>query len=368
MKFACQQQELSTAINLVSKAVSGKTTLPILSGIYFETKGDQLRLIGNDLNLSIETFMDADISEQGSVVIPARLLTELIKKLPNSSVEINVSENNVITINCVDSSFKIVGLPGNEYPELPAIDDQNSFEIDKELFSNMIRQTSFAISQDESRPILTGALLEIENGKFNMVAIDGFRMAIKRANVKTTLSNKAVVPGRTLNEINKIISQVDSKGDLKISFDDKQVLFTLDTLKVYSRLLAGEFINYTQILPSDFKSVAKVNSDQFLTCIDRSFLMARENKNVAIKLEIKDDLIKISSSSEMGSSMEKVSIELEGNDLEIGFNPKYLIDALKVIDSEDITLELINNVSPCIIKPIDHDNYTYLVLPCRISK
>ncbi len=368
MKFSCNQQELSTAINLVSKAVSSKTTLPILSGIYFETIGDQLRLIGNDLNLSIETFMSATVYEEGNIVIPSRLLTELIKKLPNSMIEIEVSDNNVITINCLESSFKIVGLPGEEYPLLPVIEDKNSFEIDKELFSNMIKQTSFAISQDESRPILTGALLEIENGKFNMVAIDGFRMAIKRANIKTDLNNKAVVPGRTLNEINKIMSQVESKGDLKISFDDKQVLFTFESLKVYSRLLAGEFINYTQILPSDFKSVAKVNTDQFLTCIDRSFLMARENKNVAIKLEIKDDLIKISSSSEMGSSMEKLSVELEGNDIELGFNPKYLIDALKVIDSEEIYLELINNVSPCIIRPIDHESYTYLVLPCRISR
>lgn len=368
MKFKCQQNLLSAAISMVSKAVSSKTTLPILSGIYFEATDGMLKVIGNDLNLSIETSLTAEIVEEGSIVIPARLFSELIRKLPNEEITFIINENHVVDVTCGESSFKIVGLPGNEYPELPIIDDHNSFLIDKELFANMIRQTSFAISQDESRPILTGALLEIENGKFNMVAIDGFRMAIKKAIVKTDLSKKAVVPGRTLNEINKLLSQSDNKGDLRISFDDKQVLFTTPGLKVYSRLLAGEFINYNQILPTEYKSIAIAETDQFLTAIDRSFLMARENKNVAIKLEVKDDIIKITSNSEMGSSIEKVHIKLEGQDLEIGFNPKYLIDALKIIDSEDLRLEFVNNVSPCIIRPTDNDNYIYLVLPCRISK
>lgn len=368
MKFKCHQNELSAAINMVNKAVSSKSTLPILSGIYLETKDHQLRLIGNDLNLSIETFIDAEIDREGSTVVPARLFSELIRKLPSAEIEFDISETNVVNIVCMASSYKLVGLPGNEYPELPVIEDENSFLIDKELFNNMIRQTHFAISQDEARPILTGALLEIENEKFNMVAIDGFRMAIKRAIVKTDLSKKAVVPGRTLNEVGKIISQMDQKGDLRISFDEKQVLFSLPNMKIYSRLLAGEFINYNQILPSEFKSKAEIETDDFLTSIDRSFLMARENKNIAVKLEVKDDFIMISSNSEMGSSVEKVDIRLEGQDLDIGFNPKYLMDALKVIDSEKIYMQFINNVSPCIITPEDSDNYIYLVLPCRISK
>jgi DNA polymerase-3 subunit beta len=161
---------------------------------------------------------------------------------------------------------------------------------------------------------------------------------------------------------------MDEKGDLRISFDENQVLFSFASLKVYSRLLAGEFINYNQILPSEFKSNARLDTDEFLTAIDRSFLMARENKNIAVKLEVKDDYIMISSNSEMGSSAEKVSIKLEGPDLDIGFNPKYLMDALKVIDSEHIKIEFINNVSPCVITPEDSDTYIYLVLPCRISK
>jgi DNA polymerase-3 subunit beta len=368
MKFICQQQALSQAINMVSKAVSGKTTLPILSGIFFEAKDGQLKLIGNDLNLSIETYIEAEVVEAGNTVIPARLFTELIKKLPDSDVTFDINDANVATISCEDSDFKIVGLPGNEYPELPIIEEEKTIAIDKTLFCNMIRQTSFAISQDESRPVLTGALLEMNDGKLSMVAIDGFRMAIKNATIKSNLSSKAVVPGRTLNEINKLFSGSDAKGDLKISFDDKQALFSTNQLRIYSRLLAGEFINYNQILPSEHKSTVRVDTDKLLTSIDRSFLMARENKNVAIKLDIKDDYLTISSNSEMGSSMEKIHIKLEGHDLEIGFNPKYLMDALKIIDSEEVYLEFNNNVSPCIVKPVDNDYYTYLVLPCRISK
>ena len=165
MKFKCHQNELSAAINMVNKAVSSKSTLPILSGIYLETKDHQLRLIGNDLNLSIETFIDAEIDREGSTVVPARLFSELIRKLPSAEIEFDISETNVVNIVCMASSYKLVGLPGNEYPELPVIEDENSFLIDKELFNNMIRQTHFAISQDEARPILTGALLEIENEK-----------------------------------------------------------------------------------------------------------------------------------------------------------------------------------------------------------
>lgn len=368
MKFKCKQSDLSTAIAIVSKAVSSKTTKPILSGIYFEAKDHQLKLIGNDLNMCIETSIDADIEIEGSIVMPSKLFTELIRKLPDAPVEFIINDTHMVDIHCLNSTYKLVGLPGQEYPELPLIEESNSFYMDKELFGHMIRQTSFAISQDESRPVLTGALLEIENGKFNMVAIDGFRMAIKNATIKTDLVKKVVVPGRTLNEIGKLIHQIESKSELKVAFDDKQVLFNVGNIHVYSRLLSGEFINYNQILPSEYKSVITVKTNDLYNGLDRSFLMARENKNIAIRLDIKDDQLQIVSNSEMGSAVEIVPITLEGQDLEIGFNPKYLIDALKVIESEEIKMHFVNNVSPSIIKPMDTDNYTYLVLPCRIAK
>lgn len=368
MIFKCKQAELSTAISIVSKAVSSKTTMPILSGIYFEAKNNQLKLIGNDLNLCIETTISAEVEKEGTVVMPSKLFSELIRKLPDAPIEFDIKDSNVVDIHCMNSSYKLVGLPGNEYPELPIIEDKNAIFMDKELFGNMIRQTNFAISQDESRPILTGALLEIENGKFNMVAIDGYRMAIKNATIKTDLSQKVVVPGRTLNEIGKLVGQMEGKSELRIAFDEKQVLFNVGHINVYSRLLAGEFINYNQILPTEYKSVITVKTNDLYNGLDRSFLMARENKNIAIRLEIKDDQLQIVSNSEMGSAVEIVPIQLEGQDLEIGFNPKFLIDALKVIESEEIKMHFVNNVSPSIIKPMDTDNYTYLVLPCRIAK
>lgn len=368
MIFKCKQSDLSTAIGIVSKAVSSKTTMPILSGIYFEAKENSLKLIGNDLNLCIETSIEAHVEVSGSVVMPSKLFSELIRKLPDAEIEFVINETNAVDIHCLNSSYKLVGLPGNEYPALPLIEDKNAFSIDKELFGNMIRQTSFAISQDESRPILTGALLEIDNGKFNMVAIDGYRMAIKNATVKTDLTQKVVVPGRTLNEIGKLVGQMESKTDLRVAFDEKQVLFNVGHIHVYSRLLSGEFINYNQILPTEYKSIVTIKRDDLFNGLDRSFLMARENKNIAIRLEIKDDQLQIVSNSEMGSAVEIIPITLEGQDLEIGFNPKFLIDALKVIESEEIKMHFVNNVSPSILKPTDSDNYTYLVLPCRIAK
>lgn len=367
MQITCHQTQIAQAINIVSKAISSKSTQPILTGIYIETLDHQIKLIGNDLNLSIETTIDARIERKGQIVIPARLFTELIKKLPQEDITIHVDEHHVVTLHCLKSSYKIIGLPGEEYPALPIIQDKDSFTMDHQLFSHMIRQTHFAISHDESRPILMGALLEIGNRQFNMVAIDGFRMAIRNINVQTDLEKKAVVPGRTLNEIQKLLSPIDDQADLKISFDDNQVLFSIQDIKIYSRLLAGEFINYKQILPTEFKSVVKVDTHELLQSIDRSFLLARENKNIVIKMNIKDDELKITSQSEMGSSNENVPIRLEGLDLEIGFNPKYLMDALKMIDSEYVELKFINNVSPCIINPCDSDHYTYLVLPCRVA-
>lgn len=368
MKFSCMQPYLSDAVNTVFKAVSSKSPQPILAGIYIEASDNTLRLIGNDLNFSIEMTIEADVLDPGTIVIPARLFSELLRKLPAEPVLVEVSEAQHIKITCASSHYTLIGLPGEEYPEPPVIHEDSAFLIDKALFSNMIRQTHFAISQDESRPILTGALLEIENGIFNMVALDGFRMAIKSVTVKTDIQKKAVVPGRTLSEINKLISSGTEHSDLKISMDERNILFASGNIKASSRLLAGEYINYNQIIPNDFKSVASTQTDLLTMAIDRSFLVAKENKNVAIKLDIKDDYLTITSVSEMGDSTERVRIQLEGQDIEIGFNPKYLLDALRVMDSERLIMKCINGVSPCIIKPSDSDTYMYLVLPCRISR
>lgn len=366
MKFKCNQRELTEVINIVQKAVSSKTTLPILKGILIEASDHSLKLTGNDLNIGIETQVNASIEEAGSIVISSRLFGDIIRKLPNEEITIETDDKDNVLISCINSKFNLVGQPALEFPELPEVKDENNFEISQNLFRSMIQQTIFATSQDETRPILTGSLIEIENGIISMVAIDGYRLALRKAHVQTDQTRKAVVPAKTLSELGKIISGNEDDKDIKIDITDKHILFELDGIKIVSRLLEGEFIKYTQIIPKEFKSRLFVKTAYLLNSIERASLLAREGKNSSVKFSIKDDYLTIRSNVEIGSVKEEVAINLEGDDLEIGFNPKYLVDALKVIDSEDITIELTTSVSPCIIKPDDNENYIYLVLPVRM--
>lgn len=365
MNIICHQSDLINAITTVQRAISSKSTMPILSGIYLEAKENELRLVGNDLNLGIECFVDAEVKREGAIVIQSRIFGEIVRKLPSDNIEIIVDEQNHVKIMSSQSEFNIIGQPEDEYPDLPEVHEENQIIVDQLLLKEMIRQTNFAISIDESRPILTGSLLEINDSKASMVSIDGFRMAIRQSKIRAEHDHKVVIPGKTLSEIGKIIS-LDNKEDIKITFTDKQLLIQMDRVRIISRLLEGEFINYRQILPKEFKSKVTVNTKDLLDGIERASLVAKESKTISIKLSIKDDYLEISTNVEIGQSREKIKINLEGPDLDIGFNPKYLIDALKVMDSEEITMEMTNSVSPCIMKPIDHDNYTYLAVPVRL--
>lgn len=366
MKFICNQNELSQAINIVQKAVSTKSTLPVLKGIYLEAHNNQLRLVGNDLSIGIDTVLSANIESEGSVVISSKIFGEIIRKLPNDNVSIEVDSSKNVHIECLGSKFNIQGQSSEEYPELPEVDENNSYDIDSDLLKNMIRQTIFATSQDESRLVLTGVLVEIKNRVISMVAIDGYRLALKTGTLGSDIENKAIIPGKTLSEVGKIISAFDKENSIKISFTDKHILFKVDNIKVISRLLDGDFIKYDQIIPNEYKTKVVVNTSDLQSSIERASLLAKEGKNSSIKLIFTDNLLNITSNVEIGNVNEQLSIKLEGQDLEIGFNPKYLIDALKVIDSEEIIIELSTSVSPCIIKPKDNDNYIYLVLPVRI--
>ncbi len=366
MKFICSQKHLAASIHIVQKAVSTKTTLPILKGILIETCGQKLKLVGTDLEVGIENYIEANILSEGSIVISSRLLGDIIRKLPDADVEVDVDESNNMTIKCANSEFTLVGQPSVEFPELPAIEEENIYEIPQDLLKNMIRQTAFATALDETRPILTGVLMEIQEGIINMVALDGYRLSLRQGNIKTDFSNKAVIPGKTLNEIHRILSEEET-SKVEIFFTDKHVLFQMANVRIISRLLEGEFINYKQIIPKEFKSRVKVKTRDLLDSIERASLLAREGKNNLIKFSVKDEMMTITSNAEIGRVFENLRIELEGEDIDIGFNSKYFLDALKILDSDEIYLDFTTNVSPCIIKPTDTNNYTYLVLPVRLA-
>ncbi|MCT4594655.1 MAG: DNA polymerase III subunit beta [Anaeromicrobium sp.] len=365
MKFICSQKVLASGIGTVQKAISSKSNLPILKGILLEAYDDKLKLVGTDLEIGIENYIDAEIIKEGSLVLSARILGDIVRKLPDDNIEIEVHDNNKTIIRCRNSEFTLLAQNSEDFPDLPEVEEDYGYTISQDLLKNMIRQTVFATAIDETRPILMGVLMKLEPETINMVALDGYRLALREATIKSEFEGKAVIPAKTLNEINRLLSEEDGQ-EVRIYITDKHILFNMNNTKVVSRLLEGEFINYKQIIPTDYKSRLTVNTKDLLNSIERASLLAKEGKNNLVKLSIRDEELTITSNAEIGNVLENVSIDLEGKDLDIGFNSKYFIDALKIIDSEQIQLEFTTNVSPCIIKPTDNENYTYLILPVRI--
>lgn len=365
MKLICKQSDLANALNIVQKAITSKTTLPILTGVLLEAKNGELKLTGNDLSIGIEKSIEADIQEEGITVVSSKIFGEFIRKLPNDDVEITM-HNQKLSIECVKSHIDLVTYDPIEYPELPQIVESNAFKMNKQQLRHMIRQTIFATSQDETRPILTGSYVEIQNQEITMVAIDGFRVAIKNVKLNSPIETKIVIPAKTLNEINKILGSSDDNEQIDIFVTDKNIMFMIDDIKIVSRLLEGEYVKYSQMIPTEYKSRIEINTADLLNGIERVSLLAKEGKNNSIKLSIKENSLEISSIVEIGMANDEIPLSLEGNTIDIGFNPKYLIDVLKVIDSEVIYMEFLANISPCIIRPQNTDNYTYLVLPVRI--
>jgi DNA polymerase III, beta subunit len=368
MKFACNQQILSKALNTVSKAVTSRTTIPILKGILLEVNEDNtLILSSSDLDLSIEKRIDISAEEAGSVVVSAKLFSDIIRKLPNEEVIIEEQENNTIVIKCLASEFTIVGQPADEFPNIGEINMEKKLSLNKDILKEMIKKTSFAASIDESKGIIVGVLIEMEEESLNMVALDGFRMAITRESMKNEEKKKIIIAARILNEINKIISENEDNEDIYMVLDEKKAVFLLDETKIVLRLLEGDFIKYNDILPKEYKSRVIVNRSEMLNSIERASLLAKEGKNNLIKLSIFRDKIIITSRSEEGNVKEEVFIEKEGSDLDIGFNSKYILDVLKAVGDESVVMEFNTSVSPCLIKPVEGKEYEYLVLPVRIS-
>lgn len=361
MRIITNKNLLLSSINIVQKAVPSKTTLPILEGILFMAKNGKLTLTSTDLELSIETTIDVDVIEQGSLVVSSRIIGEIARKLPDSDVEIEKKEN-FIYIKSENSQFKILELNQEEFPQLPSVSKDEGFSISCFTLKEMIKQTIFSVSNDEIRPILTGALMEVQENKFTMVALDGFRMAVKCCEILNDTNIKAVIPGKTLQELGKLLN--DSEDKVNIFISKNQILFQTEDTTIISRLLEGEFINYNQLIPEEYKIKIRLEREKLLDSCERAALFARDSNNT-ILFEINDDIMNIRSNSESGDVHEELQIIKEGEDLEIAFNPRYFIEALKVINTDEITVEFTTNVSPSIIKTVKDNSFLYLVLPVR---
>ncbi len=367
MKISCTKSDLLNGVNTSLKAVSTRTTLPILQCILLQAVGDTFKLVSNDLELGIESYVKADIIESGSIALDAKIFSEIVKKLPDADVSITVDESNLTTIICEKSVFKIPGQPGTEFIQLPQITKDKNISISQSLLKEMIHQTIFSIAVKEIKPILTGELLEIKNNSLSIVSMDGYRISIRQVAFDENFEGTSVVvPGKTLNEISKILSG-DIADMMSIYFTDKHILFELEDSIVVSRLLEGDYPKYASLFSADYDTLITVNRRELMNSIERAALIARESKKSPIKMEIKNGVLAITSNTELGNVHEEIIISQEGQDLEIAFNPRYMIDSLKVIEDENICLQFTNALNPCIIRQPQGEDFKYLILPIRLN-
>ena len=366
MIIICSKQKLQEGISIVTKAITGKTTMQILEGIYLEATKDGITLIGSDMDVSIETKVEADVIKDGSIVIDAKLFSEIIRKLPNSDVKIEITETDLIQITCEKSVFNLVFMNASDYPALPSINENLNVEVPQNLLKNMIKGTSFAIAQDEARPILQGILFEVKNKVLNLVALDGYRLAVRSELLDVDYNIEVVIPGKTLNEVSKILE--DTSDIVKITFTNNHILFYVGDTKIISRLLDGKFVNYVSLLPQEYKLCVDVKKQDLQNGLERASLMAKEGNSNLIKLDIQDDNLIITSNSQLGKVREEVTINLQGDELQIAFNSRYLFDVLKIMEEEDIVMEMSSSVTPCVIKGKNLKNGKYLVLPVRLVR
>lgn len=367
MKISCSKSNLLSALNIVSKAVSTKTTMPILECVLIDVYADCIKLTANDLELGIETLLEGNVIEMGRIAIEAKIFTDIVRKLPDSEIYIESTPDCKTIIRCEKAKFVISSKSGEDFTELPSIEKEKSISISQFTLKEVIRQTIFSISDNENNKLMTGELFEVKDGKLTVVSLDGHRISLRNIELKGNSSDvRVVVPGKTLNDLSKIITGgIDDM--VNIYFTDRHILFEFDNTMVVSRLLEGEYFKIVQMLSMDHKIKVKINNREFLDCIDRASLLIKESDKKPIIVSIKDDnnmYLKVDTM--MGSMNEELGINKEGEEIIIGFNPRFLMDVLRVIDDEDIYLYMRDAKSPCIIKD-DAQSYIYVVLPVNIN-
>jgi DNA polymerase-3 subunit beta len=376
MKIAIDREALAKSVQDVMKAVSPRTTIPILTGIKITATSQGVTLTGSDSDISIESFIPAEeedkllveVKEAGSVVLQARFFAEIVKKLPQQTVEIEVGPNFLTVIRSGKAEFNLNGLDADEYPRLPQIEEENVFKIPTDLLKTIIRQTVFAVSTSETRPILTGVNWKFEDGELTCTATDSHRLALRKAKIETEnpQSYNVVIPGKSLNELSKILD--DSNDPVDIVVTANQILFKTKHLLFFSRLLDGSYPETARLIPTDSKTDIIVNAKEFLQAIDRASLLAREGRNNVVKLTtLNDGIIEISSvSPEIGKVTEEIQSEsVEGEELKISFSAKYMMDALKALDGTDIKISFTGAMRPFLLRPLHNDSMLQLILPVR---
>jgi DNA polymerase III subunit beta len=376
VNISIDREALAKSVQDVMKAVSTRTTIPILTGIKLTANAHGVTLTGSDSDISIESFIPlekegrllVDVKRPGSIVLQARFFAEIVKKLPQQTIEIETEDNFLTVIRSGHSEFRLNGLNAEEYPRLPQIEEENVFQIPADLLKTLIRQTVFAVSTSETRPILTGVNWKVENGELICTATDSHRLAMRKVKIEAenAISYNVVIPGKSLNELSKILD--DGNAPVSIVITANQVLFKAEHLLFFSRLLDGNYPETARLIPTDSKTNMVVNAKEFLQAIDRASLLAREGRNNVVKLTtLPGGLLEISSiSPEIGKVTEQLQTEsIEGEELNISFSAKYMMDALRALDGNDIQISFTGAMRPFLLRPLHTDSMLQLILPVR---
>ncbi len=366
MKLVCSKSNLLNGVQIVSKAVPNKTTMSILECIMVDATKGTITLTANDMELGIETTIEGDIIEKGMIALDAKIFLEIVRKLPDSDITIETDSTYKTTITCEKAKFNIIGKSGEDFSYLPAIEKNGSVIISQFTLKEVVRQTIFSISDNDNNKLMSGELFEIDGDELKVVSLDGHRISIRKIKLRDQYEHKKViVPGKTLNEVSKIVSG-DADKDVMISFDPNHIIFEFGNTTVVSRLIEGEYFQINQMLSSDYETKIKINKKEFLNCIDRATLLVKEGDKKPIIINVNDEVMELKINSVLGSMNEDIDIEKSGKDIMIGFNPKFLIDALRVIDDEDVDLYMVNPKAPCLIKNLE-ESYIYMILPVNFT-
>ena len=363
MKFTVEKRLLNEAVTNLQRAVSSKTSIPALEGILIRSEENRLILTAYDLEIGMQTELPAIISAPGAIILTAKLFAEIVRRSPDEDITIDVDDRNTATITSGVSCFTIIGMDSAEFPELPKITDADTIKMPQELLKSMIRQTLFAVADSTAKPIHQGSLFKIENGNLDVVSVDGYRLALRREAINYANNTEFVVPGKTLSEVLKLLK--DSEGEVEIC-PSRHILFRIDNYTVISALLEGEFLDYKSALPKDKKTEVTVSTRTMIESVERVSLLITDRLKSPVRCVIGEDTVKLFCTTTMGRATDQISAEISGDQLEIGFNNKYLLDALRAAETDEVRLQLGGPISPMLVLPKEGDAFSFLVLPVRL--
>lgn len=366
MKFSCNQKDFSAAVTNVQRAVSTKTNLPALEGILIKAEEGKITLCGYDLEIGITTFIECNVQEKGEIVVSAKLLGEIVRRLPENTVDIKTDEKMIVYINSGQAEYNIVGISSEEYPELPKVEEMENISINSNIIKTMIKQTIFAISDDLTKPIYTGSLFDIENNLLKIVSVDGFRMAIRQETISCDKNSKFVVPGKTLSEILKLIT--DDENNVDIIIGQRHAVFKIENYSIISRLIEGNFLDYKTTVPPDKKTEIVINTRSFIAAVERMSLLTSDKIQSPIRCVVEDTQVKLFCSTAIGKANDAIAADINGENVEIGLNCRYLLDALKNTETDEVKIQLNGSLTPMKIVPIEGDSFLFLVVPMRFKQ